>query len=68
MEGSRYDTNYLADVASRFCFEGKFLSVVAHGTGHINDTYAVTVRLGNGEAKRYILQRINHEVFRIQLR
>lgn len=47
-----------------FRFEGDYLSAVPWGGGHINDTFALRFRLPDGRERRYILQRINHEVFR----
>lgn len=46
-----------------FPFRGEFLSARPHGNGHINETYAVTLR-ESGVPVRYILQRINHRIFR----
>lgn len=39
-------------------------SIVPYGSGHINDTYLLTGIQENGEEKRYILQRMNHEIFK----
>ena len=50
-------------VAREFALGGEPLSAVPYGSGHINDTYLV--RLGPGvRPDRFILQRINHHVFR----
>jgi Ser/Thr protein kinase RdoA (MazF antagonist) len=54
----------LADIASHFCFAGPFGEAVPFGNGHINDTYALTCGLAGEKANRYILQKINHFVFR----
>lgn len=53
----------LRAVASRFQIYGDFGSASSYGTGHINDTYAVVFHQ-SGSPMRYILQRINHRVFR----
>ena len=47
------------------CFDtkGRFISAAPYGNGHINDTYIIEAEL-DGAAVRYVLQRINHEVFR----
>jgi len=50
-------------ICRSFDVEGAFLSGSPYGTGHINDTYAVTFDQPYGP-KRYILQRINHDVFK----
>jgi aminoglycoside phosphotransferase (APT) family kinase protein len=52
----------LESIATHFCTEGAFVSAEACGSGHINDTYVMTCNWG-GERVRYLLQRINHQVF-----
>lgn len=44
--------------------EGKPIGVVPYGDGHINDTYLVHCQALNTHINRYILQRINHTVFK----
>ena len=56
--------SYLNEVARQFIFEGNFLSASSYGNGHINDTYAAHFQDENGNSHRYILQRINHNVFK----
>jgi aminoglycoside phosphotransferase (APT) family kinase protein len=53
----------LEAVAGRFRIHGDFLGAEPYGSGHINDTYAVRVNQG-GTLVRYIIQRINHNVFK----
>jgi hypothetical protein len=53
----------LPAVCAHFPFAGRFVSGNPHGSGHINDTFAVTFDDG-GKSVRYILQRINQRVFR----
>ena len=43
-----------------FCFDGKPISSEKYGEGHINQTYLVVTDAG----KRYIMQRLNHVVFK----
>ena len=50
-------------VIANFEVGGEFISAVPYGSGHINDTRLVTM-LENGEEKQYVLQRINHNVFK----
>jgi len=50
-------------VARNFHLLGEFRSAAPYGSGHINDTYAVVFDQG-GAPMRYILQRINHNVFK----
>jgi hypothetical protein len=53
----------LRAVAKQFAISGEFEEARPHGTGHINDTYAVTFRQTGGPV-RYVLQRINHSIFK----
>ncbi|MBI5397811.1 MAG: aminoglycoside phosphotransferase family protein [Verrucomicrobia bacterium] len=53
----------LRPVAKQFAIGGDFEEARSYGTGHINDTYAATFNRADG-AVRYILQRINHHVFK----
>jgi hypothetical protein len=52
------------EIVSHFRFEGDFLRAHPHECGHIHDTYAAWFKKGNGVVHRYLLQRINHNVFR----
>ncbi len=54
--------NNLQPVTKHFAFEGTILSVLPYGSGHINDTYKVET--AEAYAHNYILQRINHKIFR----
>ena len=55
--------NELRELAGQFQIPGEFLDGVPYGSGHINDTYAITFRQ-EGKKTRYILQRINHNIFK----
>lgn len=46
-----------------FQIPGKFDSAAPYGSGHINDTYAAVFQ-HNGACVRYIVQRINHNIFK----
>ncbi len=48
----------LFHVASQFHIPGEVISAEPYGTGHVNDTYAVSCRQGD-QTVRYIFQRIN---------
>lgn len=37
--------------------------IIPYGNGHINDTFLVRIELNNSETKRYILQRMNRDIF-----
>jgi phosphotransferase family enzyme len=50
-------------IARQFQLYGQFISGAPYGTGHINDTYCLVFDQA-GTQVRYILQRINHNVFK----
>lgn len=50
-------------VARHFQIHGEFLGAEPYGSGHINDTYCARFDQG-GAPVRYVLQRINHNIFK----
>jgi hypothetical protein len=52
-----------AALVGRFATNDAFVSAARHGSGHINDTYKVACALA-GQPVHYILQRINHTIFK----
>lgn len=50
-------------IAKQFRAGGKFVKAQSYGSGHINSTFVVTFDEG-GKQVRYILQQINHNVFK----
>lgn len=50
-------------VTGSFALHGSFLEAAPYGSGHINDTFAVYYDQG-GTKVRYILQRVNHNIFK----
>lgn len=54
----------IARIVRHFQFEGEFLSATPYGCGHINDTYAARFQTAADLSRRYILQRINHNIFK----
>lgn len=52
----------LGDILEKFDFEGSCSSEKCHDIGNINDTIMVTFNCCEGE-KKYVVQRINHNVF-----
>ncbi len=50
----------LKEIFSRFAIEGEANEIIPFGEGHINDTYRVTLQDG----RQYILQSINHKIFK----
>ena len=53
----------VASIAGHFHIRGAPVDVAAVARGHINDTYILTARKGEIRT-RYVLQRINHAVFK----
>lgn len=49
-------------IANEFDIQGNFLAYDPFGCGHINETFALTYKK-NGKIKKYILQKMNHNVF-----
>ena len=58
-----HSTSDLAAIVRAFPLLGRFQEARPHGSGHINDTYAITMDQA-GTPVRYVLQRINHHVFK----
>lgn len=54
----------LREAIGAYDFGGIVTDTVQYGSGHINDTYAVTVKTYQEDNKRFILQRINTKVFK----
>jgi len=52
-----------SSLVNRFAIAGEFQTAARHGSGHINDTYKVDCTLA-GRPVHYILQRINHTIFK----
>lgn len=50
------------EVIEQFQFEGTYTEGIPYGSGHINDTFRVTFQ-EEGKTKRYILQRMNTQIF-----
>jgi Ser/Thr protein kinase RdoA (MazF antagonist) len=55
------DTQQLATLFNQFDAPGRFTGAEPWGSGHINDTYRIAYDNGT---KHFILQRVNHHVFR----
>lgn len=51
-------------IIEKFDIAGRYLEGIPYGNGHINDTYCISMEERRGERRRYILQKINHHVFR----
>lgn len=55
--------DWLKPILSHFCIEGHLQAAVGWGHGHINDSYLVCMGVGR-QSQRYLLQRINHQIFK----
>lgn len=55
---------HLRSIAVNFQFPGEFVEAAICHSGHINDTYVVTYRENGGVQRRYILQKLNQNVFK----
>jgi len=51
-------------ICNQFNFHGNFKNINPYGDGHINDTYKVTYLNADGHVTHYILQRVNHLIFK----
>ena len=58
-----YSQKELRAIISQFVVYGDFLVAVPFGNGNVNDTYQLTYDQG-GIRLHYVLQRINHQVFK----
>ena len=50
---------YLVQICNQFLHGINIQNIIPYGSGHINDTYKVET-----DEKNYLLQRINHEIFK----
>lgn len=57
------ESEKLIEIAEQFRFKGTYISGELYGSGHINDTYAVVFQLNDEKNVRYILQKINNQIF-----
>ena len=60
MNMTEHDIN---SIAKQFHITGNLLGAEPFGSGHINDTYVLNCDT-SGRGVRYILQRINHDIFK----
>lgn len=54
----------ISQVISHFAAEGRLTETQPYGNGHINDTFLLTFRTEDSHTKRYILQRMNNNIFK----
>lgn len=54
----------IEEAIAQFATEGSLLEQRPYGNGHINDTFLLVYEMPGGTRKRYILQRMNHDIFK----
>ncbi|MFG6344088.1 MAG: aminoglycoside phosphotransferase family protein [Lachnospiraceae bacterium] len=54
----------IAAFALETAANGRLVSKTPYGNGHINDTFLVRCQTADNTEKRYILQRMNHDIFK----
>lgn len=54
----------LAPVTAGFPLEGRLVSAGPYGNGHINETYVLGCETGGSSRRRYVLQKVNHRIFK----
>ena len=54
---------FFSELVPHFAIDGAYVSCIRYGAGHINDTFRLTTER-EGQQTRYILQRINHRLFK----
>lgn len=52
------------EVLGAYALPGELLEAVPFGSGHINDTVRLTFKEEDGAVKRYVLQRLNTNIFK----
>ena len=57
------DYKELGRAVNQFPITEEVVGIIPIGNGHINDTYAISVNTPEGERRKYVLQRINHQIF-----
>lgn len=55
---------HFAAVLSEFPLPGRLVSAAPYGSGHINDTYLAVYDDARPTPTRYVVQRINHHIFK----
>ncbi len=54
----------IEEAISAIDFRGEYIDHVRYGNGHINDTFLIRFRKENDVIEKYILQRMNHVIFK----
>lgn len=53
-----------AEAIARFAIDGRLIQTEPYGNGHINDTFLLSYETEDGGQKKYILQKMNHDIFK----
>lgn len=64
LEPGRDWVRELAPVAAAFPLAGPVALAAPYGNGHINETYVLGCANGPARPRRYVLQKINHRIFK----
>lgn len=65
MGETNLNNDRIDEVAVRFQTKGAATEHAPYGNGHINDTFLVVCGTQEGERRRYILQKMNHSIFKM---
>lgn len=60
----KYACSKIEEAIANFAIEGECIERNPYGSGHINDTFLVKCKDEDGKENRYVLQRMNHEIFK----
>lgn len=63
MSAENQDYAQIEEVAAEYAIRGRLVEKSPYGNGHINDTFLLVYENG-GRKQRYILQRMNHTIFK----
>lgn len=64
MSTETLNCSQIDEVIGAFATEGRVTDHKLYGNGHINDTFLITCQIPEGRTKRYVLQRMNHSIFK----
>lgn len=64
MSGQNQNCAKIDEVIEQFAFSGQLMTKQPYGNGHINDTFLLVYKMPDDSQKQYILQRMNHTIFR----
>lgn len=62
--GNQAYINNIEEAIAQFAIEGRLIRKTPYGNGHINDTFLLVYEAEDDGQRRYILQRMNHSIFK----